>query len=347
MASSTSKVVYLVRHAESLENVALRAARASYWTTGLAKYLWKIARGEMVDADVSPDGAKQIAELGERVRADDFLRRAEVQLVAHSPLKRAKQTCFGLFGYDAADNAAKAKTAAAAAAAAEPPPAGGGATAPAAGSLRGANRTGVGVGGKRIEADVDPDTGAIRLGFAQSVADPATGTGGPGAPPFVELDCLRERTPAEYVPGVGMRGLDKRISAFHAWLAARPEARITVVGHSQYFRRMLGGAEKQANCDVWRVPFVHANDPELLAREEAARRAGQRVEVAAGDGGGGDADGGSAPPAEPPPRERPSRLVPAGGADGWAWDLGRVDVMYRSAHSVQDGSDDGINLPFL
>lgn len=47
----------------------------------------------------------------------------------------------------------------------------------------------------------------------------------PAAPPFAREDHAT---------------LDHRISAFRAWLAARPEREIAVIGHSSFLRRMTG-----------------------------------------------------------------------------------------------------------
>ena len=75
----------------------------------------------------------------------------------------------------------------------------------------------------------------------------------------VELDALREKTPAEWLPG-GQTGMDKRIDEFESWLASQPEASIAIVGHSQFFKRMLRLAYKFENCDVWECEFSLAAD---------------------------------------------------------------------------------------
>ncbi|GBG27939.1 Hypothetical Protein FCC1311_041622 [Hondaea fermentalgiana] len=70
-----------------------------------------------------------------------------------------------------------------------------------------------------------------------------------------EWDVLREKTVSEWIPGFGS-GLDDRIRAFEDRLAARDETCVLVVGHSQFFRRMLGMEKKFANCDVWQLSYV-------------------------------------------------------------------------------------------
>lgn len=44
--------------------------------------------------------------------------------------------------------------------------------------------------------------------------------------------------------------LHARIENFKAWLKARPEETIVVVGHSNFFRKFTGMKEKLANCEI-------------------------------------------------------------------------------------------------
>ena len=68
----------------------------------------------------------------------------------------------------------------------------------------------------------------------------------------MEQELLLEKTPLEWLPGLGGR-LDTRISSFKDWVLSRPEETMVVVGHSQWFRRMLGMEKKFDNCDIWKV----------------------------------------------------------------------------------------------
>ena len=52
----------------------------------------------------------------------------------------------------------------------------------------------------------------------------------------------------------------RRIEAFESWLPKQSEETIAVVGHSQYFKAMLGLPYKFGNCDVWRVTY----DPNVV-----------------------------------------------------------------------------------
>ena len=101
------KTVYLIRHAESDEN----RRRAS-----LTKCFEQITTGAIpstedlnasfellnvpaqVNSDVSNIGARQIQHMGDLLRENKFLEENKVQLVVHSPLVRARQTCEGLLG---------------------------------------------------------------------------------------------------------------------------------------------------------------------------------------------------------------------------------------------------------
>ena len=47
---------------------------------------------------MSEKGEAQIVQLAERLRADAFLNGQGIELVAHSPLRRARQTCLGALG---------------------------------------------------------------------------------------------------------------------------------------------------------------------------------------------------------------------------------------------------------
>ena len=50
-----------------------------------------------MNSDVSNDGELMIANLREKLIEMDFLNVHDVQLILHSPLIRAKKTCYGLF----------------------------------------------------------------------------------------------------------------------------------------------------------------------------------------------------------------------------------------------------------
>lgn len=70
----------------------------------------------------------------------------------------------------------------------------------------------------------------------------------------VELELLIEKTPQEWTP-MYFSTFKQRIASFEDWLGEQPETAIAIVGHSQYFKAMLGLDFKFGNCDVWEVKF--------------------------------------------------------------------------------------------
>jgi broad specificity phosphatase PhoE len=70
----------------------------------------------------------------------------------------------------------------------------------------------------------------------------------------VELELLKEKTPSEWTP-VYWNSFKERMAEFQRWLADQPEDNIALVGHSQYFKAMLGLDFKFGNCDVWQATF--------------------------------------------------------------------------------------------
>lgn len=89
----------------------------------------------------------------------------------------------------------------------------------------------------------------------------------------VELDLIVEKTPQEWTPMYSST-FKKRIEKFEQWLSEQPEETVAIVGHSQYFKAMLGLDFKFGNCDVWQVSF----DPSKLACESALPEAVIEVE---------------------------------------------------------------------
>jgi broad specificity phosphatase PhoE len=82
----------------------------------------------------------------------------------------------------------------------------------------------------------------------------------------VELELMKEKTPSEWTP-VYWNRFKARMAEFEKWLAEQPEDRIALVGHSQYFKAMLGLDFKFGNCDVWQATFdasKMAATPEVL-----------------------------------------------------------------------------------
>ena len=73
---------------------------------------------------------------------------------------------------------------------------------------------------------------------------------------IVELECLKEMTPAELTLMMNVP-LKKRFQQFISWIEQQnDDETIAVVGHSQYFMRLLGLNYKFKNCDVWQVEYL-------------------------------------------------------------------------------------------
>ncbi len=83
----------------------------------------------------------------------------------------------------------------------------------------------------------------------------------------VELELLEERTPTEWLP-THYNQYTQRIHEFESWLCDQEEDVIAIVGHSQYFRSMLGLKSKFYNVDVWKLQF----DVDLLKERHSNKR---------------------------------------------------------------------------
>lgn len=83
--------------------------------------------------------------------------------------------------------------------------------------------------------------------------------------PMVELECLREVNAQETIRR-GRQPVKDRIDALYSWLDSEEQAStIALVGHSEYFRVMLGLTKIFDNCDVWKSRYEtgHWADLEL------------------------------------------------------------------------------------
>jgi len=105
--STQTKTVFLIRHAESEENRRLASFKTTMKT--LARFRLPNAKDvtagfgllnvyENVDSHVSEFGQRQIEHMAAVLEQSDFVRRSKIQLVAHSPLIRARETCRGMLG---------------------------------------------------------------------------------------------------------------------------------------------------------------------------------------------------------------------------------------------------------
>lgn len=113
--SSPKKTIYLIRHAESEENVNMhgfqevgvslyeRRLPSSKDLTSSLQFIGSAAKGN-TNSDLSPQGREQINELFQLLDADSQMNMHslinDVNVIGHSPLIRAKETCYGAFGLD-------------------------------------------------------------------------------------------------------------------------------------------------------------------------------------------------------------------------------------------------------
>ncbi|KXS12204.1 hypothetical protein M427DRAFT_59718 [Gonapodya prolifera JEL478] len=238
--SGNTKTVYLVRHAESEENVAtitlIDSFRGLYSTpparpsadgdqtpkeqvtpgffgriAGLASATTSFTSILGSDAELSPLGRRQIAEVRDKLAAASFWTgSSKPDLLVHSDMRRTTETAYGIMGVPAPAHVTIAAT----------------------------------------------DRGEGTFGEPKSVA--------PGLPPVIATSALRERSVPEFFSPAP---LDGRVRRFAGWLAARPERTIVVVGHAYHFKLLMnhgrggGGGEeevkwKMRNVDVWEGRFV-------------------------------------------------------------------------------------------
>eukprot|EP00912_Choanoflagellata_sp_UC4_P002047 UC4_evm3s1308 len=204
--SHTHKTLYLVRHAESEENVKVRAVTSGWNRTRRFRGFftpYELLQGIRLlacntNAKLSQAGELQLIEQRRRIDAQNFSAQSVgAEVIVHSPLIRAKRTAYRLF----------------------------------------------------VE------------GFDKSQVQSPT--------PVYEIRDLTERKPYEYI----FNGpFNNRISRLITWLQKRPEQCLIIVGHGQFFKRMLGVEWKFRNVDIFKTDFEvetgSFSNIELLYRSE-------------------------------------------------------------------------------
>eukprot|EP00971_Amphidinium_carterae_P296143 5882337-Amphidinium_carterae.1 len=101
---TTTKTIFLIRHAESENNVDKREAwklcqqlcRGVLPSCAALRHVDALLKVEM-NSTLSSGGRAQVLKQSEILSKADFLNNADVQLIVHSPLVRAKETCQELF----------------------------------------------------------------------------------------------------------------------------------------------------------------------------------------------------------------------------------------------------------
>lgn len=116
--NAPKKTIYLIRHAESEENVkmhGLQEVGTSLFERRLPtsddvnksmQFIYSGATGD-TDSELSPQGKEQIKELFQILDEDSQKNMHslinDVDIIGHSPLIRARETCYGAFGLDKND----------------------------------------------------------------------------------------------------------------------------------------------------------------------------------------------------------------------------------------------------
>lgn len=102
----------MIRHAESEENRRLGSIRTA--AQAVARFSWPksndvsaalewIRVSQQIDSELSDFGKKQVKYMAEILQESSFVSNSRIQLVAHSPLVRAKETSLGMLGCMAPD----------------------------------------------------------------------------------------------------------------------------------------------------------------------------------------------------------------------------------------------------
>lgn len=104
--SVKDKRIYLIRHAESQNNVAKRDSYTVWRRLRQGDISWPSnsewsSIGSLLtipmDTDLSPNGLIQVNTLQKHLQAIDFVNTHSIELIVHSHLIRARRTCHTLF----------------------------------------------------------------------------------------------------------------------------------------------------------------------------------------------------------------------------------------------------------
>lgn len=96
-----SKTIYLIRHGESEVNRNKNHVKESNGHNSMfKKSYWKSLKNCItlsMDSDLTDVGKQQAVKQGAMLKSVDFLKDKSVECILHSPLKRAKDTCYLMF----------------------------------------------------------------------------------------------------------------------------------------------------------------------------------------------------------------------------------------------------------
>ncbi|DAZ93811.1 TPA: hypothetical protein N0F65_008570 [Lagenidium giganteum] len=221
MASNDSaKTLYCIRHGESTFN--------EWRKRSILTFSWVFVRDPMIiDAPLSAKGEQQALALSEKLQSQSL--HAKIEVVVMSPLTRAIQTAMGAFKDVQVPMQAEPLC--------------------------------------REMLDTACDIGRQPQELARVFASPLLQLDHveqywwlpeSKRPPTVPESAMK--TPATSDEVMPLRetseDLDRRIGAFVQTLAAMPQQHIAVVGHSSFFKRMLGMNRKLNNCELYVTPLA-------------------------------------------------------------------------------------------
>ncbi|TMW66400.1 hypothetical protein Poli38472_004165 [Pythium oligandrum] len=207
----TDKQLYCIRHGESQFN--------EWRTRSLWTFSWIYERDPMIlDPRLSAKGEQQVAKLYELIQSKNLHEKVEVIVV--SPLTRAIQTAAG--GFKDATIPYQV----------EP-------------SCREYLDTSSDIG--RAADEISRDFQALSLDV--SALEEYW-----WVRPHLRVDETIVKVPKTYQEVLRLREtsaqLDERIKEFITKLVSMPQQHIAVVGHSHFFKKMLGMSRKLANCEL-------------------------------------------------------------------------------------------------
>ena len=96
-----NKTIYLIRHGESEVNKSKNHIKDNKKSKKMFKKSYIKSVGKFItssmDSDLTLEGQGQAIKQGAYLKSLDFLETEGVELILHSPLKRAKDTCYFMF----------------------------------------------------------------------------------------------------------------------------------------------------------------------------------------------------------------------------------------------------------
>lgn len=173
------KTVFLIRHAESVNNVDKREAKAIWKNLFRALPSSSQIRSTAsllcvpMNTDLSADGLRMVEFQRENLNESHFLEQNNVDIIVHSHLIRAQKTCNGLFATN-------------------------------------------------------------KGGLETSI-------------PVEQSSTIFEKNILEHLH---CSNFEVRVEAFKEWLTTCNASNVVVVGHSAFFRKLLGTGQPMANCEV-------------------------------------------------------------------------------------------------